>query len=131
MQFITHYLVKIYDKNPEIGGTWYENRYPVCACDVPYHNYTYSFDPKPDYSSVYAGSKEIRIYFKDFISKHELGQFIHTSHLVTRAVWDEEKGEWTVEAKSLVTGQTVKSVCDILIHATGYLNKPAWPRVGG
>ncbi|KAF2178052.1 monooxygenase [Zopfia rhizophila CBS 207.26] len=127
----TNFSLTIYDRNPEIGGTWYENRYPGCACDVPSHNYTYSFDPKPDYSSVYAGSKEIRSYFEDFVSKHDLRQFIHTSHLVTRAVWVEEKGEWTVEAKSLVTGQTVKSVCDILIHATGYLNKPAWPRVSG
>lgn len=131
MQLITYCLVKIYDKNPEIGGTWYENRYPGCACDVPSHNYTYSFDPKPDYSSVYAGAKEIKSYFEDFVTKHELSQYIRTSHLVTGAVWAEEKGEWTVEAKDLVTGQTVKNICDILIHATGYLNKPAWPLVRG
>lgn len=80
---------------------------------------------------MYAGSKEIKSYFKGFVSKHNLGQFIHTSHLVTRTVWVEDKGEWTVEAKNLVTGETVKSICDILIHATGYLNKPAWPRVSG
>jgi cation diffusion facilitator CzcD-associated flavoprotein CzcO len=121
MQFKPSNLVKIYDKNPEIGGTWYENRYPGCACDVPSHNYTFSFDPNPTYSSVYAGSEEIKSYFEAFVSKHDLGQFIHTSHLVKR----------TVEAENLVTGQMVKSVCDILIHATGYLNKPAWPRVSG
>jgi hypothetical protein len=35
----------IYEKNPDIGGTWYENRYPNCACDVPSHAYIYSFAP--------------------------------------------------------------------------------------
>ncbi|KAI0152086.1 FAD/NAD(P)-binding domain-containing protein [Hypoxylon sp. NC0597] len=127
----SNYSLTVYDKNPEIGGTWYENRYPGCACDVPSHNYTYSFDPKPDWSSVYPGSKEIRSYFEDFVSRHQLGRFIHTSHLVTRATWDEEKGEWEVEAKDLETNRAVKSTCDILIHATGYLNKPAWPSVSG
>lgn len=33
----------IYEKNPDIGGTWFENRYPGCACDVPSHAYTYNF----------------------------------------------------------------------------------------
>ncbi|KAI1855661.1 hypothetical protein JX266_000526 [Neoarthrinium moseri] len=127
----TKFSLTVYEKNPGIGGTWYENRYPGCACDVPSHNYTFSFDPKPDFSSVYAGSNEIRSYFEDFVSKHGLSHLIHMSHLVTRATWDEEKGEWTVEAKNLATGQTVESVCDILVHATGYLNKPAWPHVSG
>jgi hypothetical protein len=33
----------IYEKNPDIGGTWLENRYPGAACDVPSHAYTYNF----------------------------------------------------------------------------------------
>src|SRR5437016_5520387 len=33
----------IYEKNEDIGGTWLENRYPGCACDVPSHAYTYNF----------------------------------------------------------------------------------------
>ncbi|KAI1111591.1 FAD/NAD(P)-binding domain-containing protein [Nemania sp. NC0429] len=127
----TNYSLTIYDKNPEIGGTWYENRYPGCACDVPSHNYTYSFDPKPNWSSVYPGSGEIRGYFEDFVEKHKLRQFIHASHLVTGAAWDAVKGEWEVETRNLKTNQTTKNYCDILIHATGYLNQPAWPNIPG
>ncbi|KAI1121651.1 FAD/NAD(P)-binding domain-containing protein [Nemania abortiva] len=127
----SNFSLTVYDKNPGVGGTWYENRYPGCACDVPSHNYTYSFDPKPDWSSVYPGAKEIRSYFEDFVSRYQLGRFIHTSHLVKRAAWNEEEGEWEVEAQNLETNQVVKSACDILIHATGYLNKPAWPNVTG
>lgn len=34
-----------YEKNPEIGGTWYENKYPGCACDIPSVNYQFSWAP--------------------------------------------------------------------------------------
>ncbi|KIX04808.1 uncharacterized protein Z518_05679 [Rhinocladiella mackenziei CBS 650.93] len=50
----------IYEKSPDIGGTWYENRYPGCACDVPAHVYTYSFEPNPSWSSFYTSAPEIK-----------------------------------------------------------------------
>ncbi|KAI2636933.1 FAD/NAD(P)-binding domain-containing protein [Hypomontagnella submonticulosa] len=126
-----NYSLTIYDKNPDVSGTWFENRYPGCACDVPSHNYTYSFEPKPDFSSVYAGSKEIKGYFQEFIAKYGLQKFIKTSHIVTETRWDEEKGQWEVKVKDLLTGVVVNDWCHILIHATGYLNKPAWPKIPG
>lgn len=46
MKNVTHI---IYEKNPEVGGTWYENRYPGCACDVPSHNYQFTWEEKPDW----------------------------------------------------------------------------------
>jgi len=39
----------VYEKNPELGGTWFENTYPGLACDIPAHNYTYSFEPYAKY----------------------------------------------------------------------------------
>ncbi|KAI1106978.1 monooxygenase [Jackrogersella minutella] len=126
-----NYSLTIYDKNPEIGGTWYENRYPGCACDVPSHNYTYSFEPKLDFSSVYSGSKEIKSYFQGFIAKYGLQESIKTSHLITETQWDEEEGKWKVGVKDLSTGKVINDWCHILIHATGYLNKPAWPGIPG
>ncbi|KAI1403438.1 FAD/NAD(P)-binding domain-containing protein [Hypoxylon fuscum] len=126
-----NYTLTIYDKNPEVSGTWFENRYPGCACDVPSHNYTYSFEPKPDFSSVYAGSKEIKGYFQEFVAKYDLQQFIKASHLVNETRWDGEKGEWEVKVEDLSTGKVIHDWCHILIHATGYLNKPAWPKIPG
>jgi cation diffusion facilitator CzcD-associated flavoprotein CzcO len=61
--YFTDFALDIYEKNPGIGGTWLGNRYPGCACDVLAHNYTYSFEPKWDWSANYAGSEEI---FKNF-----------------------------------------------------------------
>lgn len=42
----------IYEKNPEIGGTWYENRYPGCACDIPSHSYQFTWEPNPNWNSL-------------------------------------------------------------------------------
>lgn len=42
----------IYEKNPEVGGTWYENRYPGCACDIPSHNYQFTWEPNPNWKNL-------------------------------------------------------------------------------
>ena len=102
-----------------------------CACDVPAHNYTYSFDPKHDWSTIYAGSSEIKSYFKHFCDKHDLGKYIKTSHLVDHAQWDQDSGEWEVEVLNSIDGRRFRDRCHILIHATGYLNNWAWPDVAG
>ncbi|KAI0847154.1 FAD/NAD(P)-binding domain-containing protein [Daldinia vernicosa] len=125
------YSLTIYEKNPSVGGTWYENRYPGCACDVPSHNYVYSFEQKPDFSSVYAGSDEIQKYFEDFANKYDLNKHIELSHAVQKTTWVEETGQWQVEVKNLNTGKVIHDSCHILIHACGYLNKPSWPKLPG
>src|ERR1700753_1146171 len=50
----------LYDKNPQFGGTWYENTYPGVACDIPAHYYNYTWDPKPDWSQFFAQGAEIQ-----------------------------------------------------------------------
>ncbi|KAL4879757.1 monooxygenase [Aspergillus karnatakaensis] len=121
----------IYEKNPDVAGTWYENRYPGCACDVPSHNYVYSFEPKADWSSVYAGSSEIKSYFSGFAAKYNLTQYIRLSHLVVSTKWDEEKGVWEIQGQDLKTNEIISDWAHIVVHATGYLNKPSWPAIPG
>ncbi|RKL50882.1 hypothetical protein BFJ72_g335 [Fusarium proliferatum] len=126
-----NYSLTIYEKNPEVGGTWYENTYPGCACDVPSHNYTYSFEPKADFSSVLASSDEIQEYFEGFAVKYDLLKHIKTEQQVVEASWDQPKGQWNVKVTDLKSETAAEDWCHILIHATGYLNKPAWPSVPG
>lgn len=80
---------------------------------------------------MYSGSGQIRTYLDDFCSKHALRRFIRPSHTVTSTVWDAEAGEWAVEVRQNDTGEMVQDRCDLLVHATGYLNKPEWPKVPG
>lgn len=100
---------------------------------MPSHNYVYSFEPKADFSSVYASSSEIQSYFEEFTTKHELEQYLKLSHAVEETAWKEDRvqGRWEVVTRNLVTGQIVRDWCHILVHATGYLNAPAWPKVPG
>ena len=49
MQNISHIA---YEKNPEIGGTWYENRYPGCACDIPSHSYQFTWAPNTHWNKL-------------------------------------------------------------------------------
>ncbi|KUI58951.1 Putative sterigmatocystin biosynthesis monooxygenase stcW [Cytospora mali] len=130
--FKNHSLT-IYEKNPSVGGTWFENKYPGCACDVPSHNYVWSFEPKADFSSVYVSSAEIQAYFENFVEKYHLDRYLKLSHTVEKTTWVDSgrEGRWEVVARDLITGQVVQDWCHILVHATGYLNAPTWPKVPG
>ncbi|KAB5551062.1 hypothetical protein GE09DRAFT_1124767 [Coniochaeta sp. 2T2.1] len=119
------------EKNPDIAGTWFENRYPSCACDVPSHTYTFSWEPKSDWSAVYAGSKEIQGYFKGFATKHNLWQYINVNREIVGAEWNDSAGEWTVQVKDTVSGTVTDHTCDIFINGSGILNNWRWPDLPG
>ena len=127
----SNFDLTIYEKNPLPSGTWYENRYPGCACDVPAHNYTWSFEPKLDWSAVYASSREIFDYFNDFSKKYRLDKYIKPSHQVTAAEWDVGDTRWHTTCRDLKTGEEVHDSCDILINASSILNNWRWPAIPG
>jgi hypothetical protein len=60
----------LFEKNPHFGGTWYENRYPGVACDIPAHDYTFTWDPKWDWSHFFGPGDEIQRYFESFAERH-------------------------------------------------------------
>lgn len=121
----------VYEKNEEVAGTWWENKYPGCACDVPAHNYTWSFEPKKDWSAVYAGSGEIFDYFDTFSKKYGLKKYCKTLHQVTKASWDEQTGGWHVNVHDIANNVDHQDYCDILINAGGILNAWRWPAIPG
>ncbi|MCJ1303442.1 hypothetical protein MMC08_006252 [Hypocenomyce scalaris] len=102
-----------------------------CACDVPAHNYTYSFEPKPDWSTVYGSASEISQYFSDFASKYTLEKYIKTLHQVNGAQWIESECKWSIKIKNLSSGEAIVDSCDVLINAGGYLNEWRWPKIPG
>ena len=102
-----------------------------CACDVPAHNYVFSWEPKPDWSAVYAGSSEIKEYFKEFATKYDLNKYISVNSEVSQSQWHEDRGQWEVTVKDTVTGHLIKDFCDILINGSGILNNWRWPNIPG
>ncbi|KIW80221.1 hypothetical protein Z517_06836 [Fonsecaea pedrosoi CBS 271.37] len=121
----------IFEKNPDISGTWFENRYPGCACDVPAHCYTFSFEPKPDWNANYASSWEIHRYFTDFATKYRLGRFIKLNHKVVGAIWSVDRAEWDVCVEDLTTRKNFTVSCHCLVNAGGILNVWKYPPIPG
>jgi len=121
----------VYDKNTGIGGTWFENKYPGCACDIPAHSYQYSFNPNTQWSSLYAPAAEIQQYLEGTAKKYGADRFMKLGHKVQECVYDEEEAKWKINVKNLATGEDINDEADILINARGSLNEPNWPDIDG
>lgn len=116
----------IYEKGANVGGTWWENIYPGVACDVPSHLYSYSFEPNPDWSHVYAPGAEIQAYFDRCADKYGLRPHIRLGQEVTSARFDEAANRWR-----LTTGAGEHDTADVLVSAIGALHVPNYPDIEG
>jgi cation diffusion facilitator CzcD-associated flavoprotein CzcO len=117
---LTNFTHVVYEKNPKVGGTWYENRYPGCKCDIPAHNYQYSWKPNPEWNSFFGSAEEIEAYFCRVIEDENLGCEIKTEHRVVEARWNE-KGVWELRVEDLRSGVVFDDYCHFLLDASGIL----------
>ncbi|PSN60163.1 putative FAD-containing monooxygenase [Corynespora cassiicola Philippines] len=124
------YTLEILEKNSDVGGTWLENTYPGCACDVPSDIYQYSFAPTKDWSSIYSSSNEIQAYLAQVVDHFGLRQYIHFDTVVKQCAWQEEGYRWSVESQG-AHGAPNKRHADILINACGVLNHYKFPDIPG
>ncbi|HEX4905450.1 MAG TPA: NAD(P)/FAD-dependent oxidoreductase, partial [Acidimicrobiales bacterium] len=116
----------IYEKNADVGGTWYENQYPGCRVDNPNHNYSYSFAQKHDWPYHFSTQPVLHQYFRDIADVFDLRKHIKFEHEVTSATWDEPTSTWTVVVQEPDgTQQTVTA--NAVISAVGQLNRPSYP----
>src|SRR5271157_1547508 len=114
------------EKSDDIGGTWYDNRYPGCACDIPSHLYSFSFEPSPDWSRMYPGQKEIHAYLKRCVQRHELSPNIRLNTRFHEAIWDEAEGVWHATA-----GEVMRIRARVLVSGIGGLHVPQYPKLNG
>ncbi|KAJ5531135.1 hypothetical protein N7527_004528 [Penicillium freii] len=121
----------IYEKNADIGGTWFENRYPGCACDIPSHTYQATFEPNKEWSTFYAKSPEIHQYWKGVAEKYGCMKYIKLKQQISEASWDDKQSKWNVQIQDIESSSTYTDQCDILIQATGALNDWKWPKIPG
>ncbi|KAE8383907.1 hypothetical protein BDV26DRAFT_299342 [Aspergillus bertholletiae] len=119
----------VYEKNKDLGGTWLVNRYPGCQCDIPAHNYAYSFDPKPDWPGYYATSEQIFHYMKAVSARHGCDDLFSFEHEVVAAVWNDADGLWKLKVKH--KGTEIDDYCHVLINAGGVLDSWKWPDIPG
>ncbi|KAL4739993.1 hypothetical protein BDV11DRAFT_214749 [Aspergillus similis] len=121
----------VYEKNADIGGTWLENRYPGCACDIPAHTYQATFEPNKEWSTFYAAAPEIHKYWKHVSDKYGCGKYIKFKHRVVSATWENDRSKWTLQVKNLDSGEIIEDQCDVVVSASGALNEWKWPSIPG
>jgi 4-hydroxyacetophenone monooxygenase len=120
----------ILEKNPCVGGTWYENSYPGCRVDVANHFYSYSFEPNPSWSSHYSERDELFAYFTACATKYDVLPHVRFNHEVVAAHFDAKRQRWIVDV-STPEGPNSRFEANVLITAVGQLNRPLMPDLDG
>ncbi|KAJ6564197.1 hypothetical protein B0H19DRAFT_1219731 [Mycena capillaripes] len=119
-----------YEKNEDVSGTWFENRYPGARCDVPSVSYQFSWAPSSEWTEYYSCAEEIHDYMKSTAERFGLTEHVKLQHEVTSARWNAQTNKWHVEIKP-PCGPTISDTADFLVNATGILNAWKWPKIDG
>lgn len=114
------------DKAGGVGGTWYHNSYPGAECDVQSHLYSFSFEPRLDWSQPFAGQAEILDYLNHCTDKYGLRPHLRLNTEVRAAGWDESSARWRVDTAD---GDTLTA--DVVVSALGMFNNIVWPDIPG
>lgn len=117
--------VVVLEREPEVGGTWWVNTYPGCACDVRSHLYSLSWAPNPHWSRSYSGHEEIQRYLRDVSDRIGMTECTRLSTTVLESRWNPEQLRWELTT----TGGLVTA--DILVTAPGPLTELHLPEVPG
>jgi 4-hydroxyacetophenone monooxygenase len=119
----------IVEKNADIGGTWYVNRYPGCGVDTPNHSYSYSFSQGYDWTRYFSAREEIHAYLKKVASEQNVLPQIRLNTELLSSRWDEDEKCWLSVLKSPEGLQQFKS--RVLVSAIGQLNDPLTAKFAG
>jgi cation diffusion facilitator CzcD-associated flavoprotein CzcO len=115
----------VLERANDVAGTWRDNTYPGCACDVPSHLYSFGFAPNPDWSSTFSPQPEIYAYIRRVAEQQGLLPHIHFGIEVEDASWDEELQTWRLQT----SGGEVRAKA--IASAAGPLSEPAIPDIPG
>lgn len=116
----------VYERANDVGGTWRENTYPGCACDVPSHLYSYSFAPNPNWSQAFSPQPEIHRYLQNCVERFALRDSIRFNTEVIDTRWLEEQTCWQLTDRH---GHVLTA--RVVVAATGPLNRPSVPSLPG
>ncbi|UGT56568.1 flavin-containing monooxygenase [Nocardia asteroides] len=116
----------ILEREDDLGGTWHVNRYPGLAVDIASVTYSYSFEPNPYWSRLFAPGAELEKYAHHVARKYDLSRRMRFGTVVDGARWDDENQQWTV---SIAGGETLTA--RYLLTATGFLSQPYTPPFPG
>src|SRR4051812_12916100 len=115
----------VLEKAEEVGGTWRDNSYPGCRCDVPSHLYSLSFALNPDWSSTFSPQPEIYAYLRDVADTQGLRPHVRFGCEVTRSTWNAVDQRWHLDTtQGPMTAR-------VLFTSSGPLSEPSIPQLPG
>jgi cation diffusion facilitator CzcD-associated flavoprotein CzcO len=109
-----------------VGGTWRDNHYPGCACDVQSHLYSFSFEPWPRWTRDFAPQEEILEYLEHCTDTYDIRPHIRFGSRVSKGRFDEGAGQWEL---STTDGRTFRA--RVVVSGTGPLSRPQLPDIPG
>ena len=115
----------VLERAEDVGGTWRDNTYPGCRCDVPSHLYSFSFAPNPDWSDTYSLQPEIHEYLRKVATDYGVVDRVRFGTEVTAMQWDDGTKRWLIDT----TAGSLSA--DAVISAHGFLSEPAVPHFTG
>ena len=144
----------VYERNTDLGGTWYENRYPGAGCDIPAHTYTYNFALYPDWPRYCAYRDDIQEYCKYAVFLYRkrrlrasrivnkvarvfgLRKYMQFNSEVLSATWNETSAQWTIKVrqdpgKNEGNCHVFERTCDVFLYATGTFAQFKMPKLRG
>jgi cation diffusion facilitator CzcD-associated flavoprotein CzcO len=115
----------VFERADDVGGTWRDNSYPGCACDVPSHLYSFSFALNPHWTDTYSGQREIWDYLRGCVERFGVGPHLRLGHEVLGMTWDGQAQRWRIQTSR---GEFTARV---LISSTGPFSSPSIPDIPG
>ncbi|KAM5372391.1 hypothetical protein ACJA88_009140 [Fusarium oxysporum] len=116
--------VQYFERQSQLGGTWLQNQYPGCACDIPNILYSFSFEPNPDWTRILAKREELYDYIMGIAKKYNLLDKMTFGAQVEKCEWFEEQARWRLTIRDLKTGSLFFHECQFLFSATGLFSNP-------
>jgi cation diffusion facilitator CzcD-associated flavoprotein CzcO len=115
----------VLERAQDVGGTWRDNSYPGCACDVPSQVYSFSFAPNPHWTRSFSPQPEIYAYLQKTAKDYGVVPHLRYGAEVLAANWDSATQRWTIETKA------GSWTADFLVAGTGGLSEPREPDIKG
>ncbi|MDF2710628.1 MAG: 4-hydroxyacetophenone monooxygenase [Nonomuraea muscovyensis] len=116
----------VLEQAADLGGTWRDNTYPGCACDVPSPLYSYSFALNPGWSRLFAPQEEIRAYLRACVARYGVAPHLRFGRRVVSMAYDDDARRWEVTSEG---GEILRPRA--VVSAVGALHIPRFPQIVG
>ena len=121
----------VIEKNEEVGGTWWKNRYPGVGVDTPSHFYSYSFEISPEWDHYYPHGSDMREYFRSVADKYDVRRNIRFRTMVHSLEFDQAEAVWNVTVEDLATGKREVIRANAVFNAFGTTDRWQLPDIPG